>query len=201
MLNEPTGPTSVRLGQDAATELTPAALRSLIAFALNIDAAYYGDGDGAVGARGDTPAQGVAVEFVVADYRCVIAVWVSAAVGVKSQLVRAGIDAIRAEAATGGELRRPILVKRTLFPVLAGELCTHITEDIDCVMAIGGEDDEAVRGGSVVVGHACAVGQELIGGDQFPATDERIVRSYLSVHGGDGQCDGGDERKDASDHG
>ena len=69
---------------NAVIELHPAPARSLIAFSLTIDAAQHGNGDGPVGTRADAPAQGVAVEFVVADYRCVIAVWVSATVDVKS---------------------------------------------------------------------------------------------------------------------
>lgn len=164
------------------------------------DAADDGERDRAVGAWGDAPAQGVAIKFVVTDYRCVIAVWVSAAVGVESQLVRAGIDAIRAEAAAGGKLRCSVFVEGALFPVFAIELRSHVGEDIDRVMTIGGEDDQAVRGGSIVVGDARAIGQQFIGGDYFPAPGERIVRSRLSAHGGDGQCQGDDERKDASSH-
>src|SRR3981189_2334421 len=80
-------PTSVRYGENTTDgNSTPAALRILITFSLNIDAAPHGNWGGAGGGGGDPPAQSVALQLVVADHCRVVVIWIGAAVNMEGDL-------------------------------------------------------------------------------------------------------------------
>jgi hypothetical protein len=92
-----------------------------------------------------------------------------------------------------------LLLECALGSVVTGELYADVAEDLDHHVAVGSKDGHTVWLSSIV-SDASAVWEELIRSDELPVTDQRIRGTHLSMHGGDSECHGSDERKNASRH-
>src|SRR5580704_18238630 len=166
----------------------------------DFDAAEDGDGDGAVGTSGNSPAENVVLKFVGAHLSGLVIVRKRCAINLHGDRAGCRVDAICAERATGAKRHVFVLLDCAFGSVAACEFDANVPENLDHVVAIGSKDGHTVWLSSIV-GDASAVREDLIRGDEFPIADKRIGGTHLTMHGGNSPCHSGDKRQDTSDHG